>query len=116
MTYDSFKGQGLTQLTSKSNWSTEAVNRLKDDLGPFHIKTGVYEIHGEAYHELRPVGWMNVDDKINWLQMMSWAIENFGPTPEDGVWTSGARWYANNARFYFRNIEDRDWFLLRWTY
>lgn len=31
----------------------------------------------------------------------------------DGVWTPDQRWYANNAKFWFRNPKDRDWFVLR---
>jgi hypothetical protein len=110
MNNHTFRGVG------KSTFTKEALERLKDDLGRFYIKVGVYEIHGETYHELRPTGWMNAGESVNWRAMEEWTRENFGPIPQDGVWTPGARWYANNASFYFRNIEDRDWFLLRWTY
>ena len=123
MTNSIFKGQGLVQMTKalsgsetvKTVFTKEAIERLKDDLGKFHIKVGVYQIHGRTYHELRPTGWMNAGDTVSWNGMMDWASENFGPTPDDGVWTPSARWYANNARFYFQNLEDRDWFLLRWA-
>jgi hypothetical protein len=43
-------------------------------------------------------------------------MENsFGPTAHDGVWTPDMRWYANNAKFWFRNKKDLEWFLLRWA-
>ena len=50
-----------------------------------------------------------------WNEMMTWMVETFGPTAHDGVWTPGMRWYANNAKFWFRNQKDRDWFVLRWS-
>ncbi len=50
-----------------------------------------------------------------WADMMQWMIDTFGPTTLDGVWTPDQRWYANNAKFWFRNVKDRDWFVLRWS-
>lgn len=50
-----------------------------------------------------------------WNEMIDWAIETFGPTPVDGVWTPDARWYINNAKFWFREEKDREWFILRWS-
>lgn len=50
-----------------------------------------------------------------WNEMMAWMVETFGPTAHDGVWTPNMRWYANNAKFWFRNQKDRDWFVLRWS-
>lgn len=50
-----------------------------------------------------------------WNEMMSWMIDQFGPSAVDGVWTPNMRWYANNAKFWFRNQKDRDWFVLRWS-
>ncbi len=75
-------------------------------------------VYGAKYYTVRPVpswdldkDWGGVD---TWNSMMKWCMETFGPTPKDGVWTPGSCWYANNARFWFRNAADRDWFLLRW--
>ncbi len=70
-----------------------------------------WTVHPEITWDLNG-DWGNID---SWQSMMEWMVETFGPTPEDGVWTPGARWYSNNARFYFRNAEDRDWFILRWS-
>jgi hypothetical protein len=50
-----------------------------------------------------------------WNEMMEWMVETFGPTAHDGVWTPGMRWYANNAKFWFRNEADQLLFVLRWT-
>ena len=35
-----------------------AVERLKDDLGPYRLKLSQIEINGESYYEVKPVGWM----------------------------------------------------------
>ena len=53
-----------------------------------------------------------------WSDMMTWMVETFGPsgTPENpGCWSPNQRWYANNAKFWFRDQKDRDWFVLRWS-
>jgi len=56
---------------------------------------------------------MNAEGK--WSDMMSWMVATFGPTTLDGAWTPDQRWYANNAKFWFRDVKDRDWFVLRWS-
>ena len=50
-----------------------------------------------------------------WEDMIAWTTQTFGPTPKDGVWTPNARWYVNNARFWFKEEKDREWFVLRWS-
>ena len=116
-----FKGKGLVTLTGtgrqmgKSTMNSQAaIERLMDDLGPYKLKLSEYEFGG-TYYVVQPVGWMHAGDNFQWDAMVAWVVETFGPTPKDGVWTPEARWYCNNARFYFRNIKDRDWFILRWS-
>ena len=107
----------ITLRTSGKSFSKEAVERLMDDLGPYKLKLSTFDFNGETYYEVKPVGWMHKDE-LQWNDMMTWVVETFGPsgTKENpGVWTPGERWYANNARFYFRDIKDRDWFILRWN-
>ena len=117
--FTQFKGKGLAQITGRGMGksimnSQAAIERLKDDLGPYKLKLSTYDFNGETYYEVKPVGWMHKDE-LRWNDMITWVVETFGPTAYDGVWTPGERWYANNARFYFRNIKDRDWFVLRWS-
>lgn len=76
-------------------------------------------VYGARYYTIKPIpswdpdgDWGGVD---TWNSMVEWMVATFGPTPEDGVWVSGQRWYVNNARFYFRNEQDRDWFILKWA-
>ena len=49
-----------------------------------------------------------------WTEMRQWCVDTLGPSPKDGVFTPGARWYDNDSAFWFRNLEDRNWFILRW--
>lgn len=58
----------------------------------------------EMYHQVRQT----------WNDMIEWCVEIFGPTPVDGIWTPGSRWYTNNAKFWFRNEVDRTVFVLKW--
>ena len=76
-------------------------------------------IHGARYYTVRPdfdwwIPGSLKDTNTNWRSMIEWCVETFGPSAEMGVWEPGARWYANNAKFWFRNAEDRTLFLLRW--
>ena len=67
-------------------------------------------ICGQEYLSVAP---MNAEGR--WSDMMEWTVNSFGPTAKDGVWTADQRWYANNAKFWFRDAKDRDWFVLRWS-
>lgn len=75
-------------------------------------------VYGSRYWIVHPIpswdpngDWGGID---TWNNMVEWMVETFGPTAKDGVFTPSQRWYVNNARFWFRNEADRDWFLLKW--
>ena len=75
-------------------------------------------IHGARYHTVKPEfdWWLPGGLQNNtWRDMMEWCVETFGASAEMGVWTPGARWYANNAKFWFRNENDVLLFTLRWS-
>lgn len=75
-------------------------------------------IHGARYYTVKPeFEWRDPIGPINktWQDMMEWCVGTLGPSAEMGVWTPGARWYANNAKFWFRSEEDMLVFILRWT-
>ena len=73
-------------------------------------------VSGARYWTVHPVIEPVYDQNPEiWRKMMTWMIETFGPTPDDGVWTPGARWYANNAKFWFRYEADLTLFMLRWS-
>jgi hypothetical protein len=74
---------------------------------PFTFSEG--KVSGARYLTVHP----NNSDR--WNEMMQWMIDTFGPTSHDGVWTPSMRWYANNSKFWFRNQQDLEWFILRWS-
>lgn len=66
-------------------------------------------VYGARYLTVHPGnGW-------HWNEMMDWMVTTFGPSAVDGVWTPNMRWYANNAKFWFRKEEDLTMFILRWA-
>jgi hypothetical protein len=76
----------------------------------FYLEYSKGTVFGHEYLTVAP---MNAEGQ--WSDMMEWMVETFGPTAKDGVWTADQRWYVNNAKFWFRDQRDRDWFVLRWS-
>jgi hypothetical protein len=74
-------------------------------------------VAGARYHTAKPI--FNMDalygfDDTTWRSMIEWCVNTYGSTPSDGVWTPGSRWYSNNAKFWFRERKDLEWFIIRW--
>jgi hypothetical protein len=89
---------------------------LKDLGGPeFQLVYDTGTVLGQTYYTIQPLGWAWTFDNIEWHHMVAWCVETFGPTSKDGVWTPDQRWYVNNAKFWFKEAKDRDWFTLRWS-
>lgn len=76
------------------------------------ITTGT--VYGKVYNVIQVHNSELYGPSNIWNEMITWAVDTFGPTPYDGVWTSDARWYVNNAKFWFKDKKDLEWFLLRW--
>lgn len=100
----------------KSIWTNKAVERLMKDLMNRPVEDLILNegrIHGAKYHTVEPVGG-------NWVAMEAWCIQTFGepgeiwPKEEFG-WPDNMRWCMNNRKFWFRDEQDRDWFLIRWN-
>lgn len=89
-----------------------------------YVEVGLMEIichegrvFGSRYYTAGPKfdsPFLSIDIRKEWDNMMLWCVETFGPSPINGVWTPNARWYANNAKFWFRQKKDLEWFILRW--
>jgi hypothetical protein len=114
-----YKGRGAVQITGrqtgKSMLSGQALKRLMDDimLRPVEDLTlSEGTVYGARYYCVEPVGG-------SWREMEAWLYDTLGPT-SNNIWQEntapnpGERWYANNRKFWFRDIKDRDWFILRW--
>ena len=76
----------------------------------YYLEHGRGTICGQEYLSVAP---MNAE--AQWSDMMAWMVNSFGPTPFDSIWTPDQRWHVNNAKFWFRDAKDRDWFVLRWS-
>ena len=79
-------------------------------------------VYGKRYYTVAPVWEPSRNGFYNqtWHDMMEWCIQTFGPSTSK-IWGENPipepmeRWYANNAKFWFRDQRDRDWFTLRWS-
>lgn len=76
----------------------------------YYLEYGRGKVYGHDYLTVAP---MNAEGQ--WSDMMAWVVDTFGPTDSMGAWAQDQRWYVNNAKFWFRNAKDRDWFVLRWS-
>ena len=76
----------------------------------YYLEYGTGKVFGHDYHTVAP---MNAEGK--WRDMMEWMIRTFGPTAKYELRPADQRWYVNNAKFWFRDAKDRDWFVLRWS-
>jgi len=90
---------------AKARWVDELDNKLS-----LELSTG--NVAGEKYFTVQP-SWAH--QSTDWSDMEIWCLTQFGPTPNDGVWTPSARWYMNNRKFWFRDEKDYIWFVLRWS-
>jgi hypothetical protein len=100
----------------------DAAQKISDDIDKqilkgvgyvfdYYLEYGTGKVFGQEYLTVAP---MNAEGK--WADMMQWMVDSFGALDDThGVFTPNQRWYANNAKFWFRNQKDRDWFVLRWS-
>jgi len=69
---------------------------------------------GSMYYTVLVLSQPFYGDNPEWDNMMSWCVENFGPTSHVTVGEPAQRWYVNNTRFWFRDQQDFEWFSLKW--
>jgi len=104
--------------TGKSVLTKAAIQKMFNDImnpQPQPISDLILEenrLGGTRYYTVEPVGG-------TWADMEAWCTTAFGEPgdmwrSQDFVWPEAARWMQNNRKFWFRNIKDRDWFIMRW--
>ena len=115
-----FKPGELSIMTAgrgvgKSMFTQQAIDRLMRDLNSNPITDLVLSegtVYGARYYCIEPVGG-------NWPEMEEWCLDTYGST-QGSIWAENKapqpsqRWYANNRKFWFRELKDRDWFILKW--
>lgn len=118
-----YKGRELKVIMSgrgigKSTLNTQmaAYKRMFDDVMARPIEDLVLSegtVYGSRYLTVEPIGG-------SWIDMETWCLDTFGNT--GSIWQETKnltpeplqRWYANNRKFWFKEVKDRDWFILRW--
>jgi hypothetical protein len=107
------RGVGKSILNSQMT----AYKRMFDDIWVKPIQDLVLSegtIYGSRYYTVEPVGG-------SWIDMETWCLDTFGST--GNIWSETKnltpeplqRWYTNNRKFWFKELKDRDWFVLRWN-
>lgn len=74
---------------------------------------GIGTVYGSDYHQIIPI-----ITSEEWNKMIVWCVKTYGPSGTKdlpGAWSINERWYANNAKFYFKDKKDCEWFMLRWS-
>lgn len=100
-------GRGMGKSTFARLWNDIMDQPIQD------LELGEGRIYGARYYTVRPVGG-------NWLDMETWCTETFGQGSRS-LWGEktapepAQRWYMNDRKFWFREVKDRDWFILRWN-
>jgi hypothetical protein len=98
-------------------FTDDALKRLIADVNSHPITDIVLSegtVYGSRYHCVEPIGG-------SWIDMETWCLDTFGNT--GSIWQATKnltpepheRWYANNRKFWFKQVKDRDWFILRWS-
>jgi len=108
-------------MTLEEEILNDAAQKISDDIDrmvlagaglvfDYYLEYGTGKVYGHDYLTVAP---MNAEGK--WSDMMTWMVTTFGPTSKYELRPADQRWYVNNAKFWFRNAKDRDWFVLRWS-
>ena len=82
---------------------------LMSAIGWHKLELSEGRVYGARYLTVHPTSGTRWDD------MTEWMVKTFGPSAWDGVWTPDQRWYANNAKCWFRDEKDLTMFILRWS-
>jgi hypothetical protein len=101
----------------KSQLNSQAFKRLWEDLHARPVEALICDfgtVYGSRYYTVEPHGG-------HWPEMELWCHETFGET--GSIWQETKRltpephkrWYANNRKFWFKDVKDRDWFILKWN-
>jgi hypothetical protein len=72
-------------------------------------------VFGIRYHTMEPRNLEWQDSRKIWDDMMLWCNHAFGELSLPWQTEPNGRWYANNAKFWFRDEKDLAWFMLRWA-
>ena len=103
----------MARQSGKSTIIKDWAKTLEEFSKGYKLEYSTGTVFGQEYFCIKPVGF--IWNGIAWKHFEDWCAENLGPTPKDGIWTAGSRWYANDGQFWFRDEKDRTMFILRWS-
>ena len=101
--FDNNQGQFL--VYDGATWTPLSVD-LEDSVQKLTFDTG--KVCGYDYLTITPRGY-------DWSDLEAWCTEAFGLRGDMWKTVPNARWYANNAKLWFRDRKDYDWFIIRWN-
>lgn len=112
-----YNGRGMLQVAGRQLGKSQlaAYARIYDDIHSQPLSDLILsegQVYGARYYCIQPVGGQ-------WHEIETWCLDTFG-SPGDHMWGEkkapkpGYRWYMNNRKFWFRDLKDRDWFIMRW--
>lgn len=100
------------QIYNGNNWVQVSAVHIDSDIDGHSLVTG-YELFGECGY------WVAVEYAGSWeyklrtnTAMEIWNERTFGPR---APWGHDGRYSAANAKYYFKEKGDRDWFVMRWS-
>lgn len=99
------KKKQMTNRLYGSNGGWAAIREI--------IYDGIGNVYGLPYHQISPIV-----SSGEWNEMIAWLVGTYGPSGTKempGAFSINQRWYVNNARIFFKDKEDLEWFLLRWS-
>jgi hypothetical protein len=83
------------------------------------LSTGT--VYGQPYYTVHPsLDWVISTEMSNqyWRNVEEWCINTFGKSgtqDKPGVWSPYQKWYYNDAKFWFKEKKDLEWFILKWA-
>ena len=101
--------QEMLERASKAMAKDIDTEVLMNAMGWHKLELSEGCVYGARYLTVHPT------NGTRWDDMTEWMVKTFGPSAWNGVWTPDQRWYANNAKFWFRDEKDLTMFILRWS-
>ena len=93
---------------ANNKWITDRANEWIDEINMKRLETGYADNQPKWPYWVRP---HNYDEK-EWYDMNNWIIDTMGSSN----WSvEHGRWVGSNRKYWFRDEQDRTFFILRWS-
>jgi len=93
---------------AENRWISDMAMQWIDEINVKRLETGYADNQPKWPYWVRPY---NYDEK-DWQDMSQWMVNTF----DDSNWLSeNALWVGSDRKYWFRNEQDRTFFILRWS-